>query len=78
MHLHGRQFQILSRSIAAGGVNAYNTVKDGLVDDGWHDTFLIMPYETVELQIPRAMESSPWTIYVSLPQSSTRGHGHDA
>jgi len=51
MHLHGRQFQILSRSIAAGGVNAYNTVKDGLVDDGWHDTFLIMPYETVELLI---------------------------
>ncbi len=51
MHLHGRQFQIYSRSIEADGLNAYNTVKDGIVDSGWHDTFMIMPYETVQFLV---------------------------
>ena len=51
MHLHGRQFQIYSRTIDAEGVDAYNTVKDGLVDSGWHDTFMIMPYETVQILV---------------------------
>jgi blue copper oxidase len=51
MHLHGRQFQILSRSITADGVDAYNTVKDGIVDEGWQDTFMLMPNETVSFLI---------------------------
>ena len=51
MHFHGRQFQIYSRSIGAEGVDAYNTVKDGLVDSGWQDTFLIMPHETVSFLV---------------------------
>ena len=51
MHFHGRQFQIFSRSIGAEGVDAYNTVKDGLVDSGWQDTFVIMPYETVKFLV---------------------------
>ncbi|HIB50870.1 MAG TPA: multicopper oxidase family protein [Phycisphaerales bacterium] len=48
MHFHGRQFQIYSRSITSQGATGYNTVKDGLVDSGWQDTFVIMPYETVK------------------------------
>jgi hypothetical protein len=51
MHLHGRQFQIHSRSIAPESVDAYNTLKDGLVDSGWHDTFLLMPNETVQILV---------------------------
>jgi FtsP/CotA-like multicopper oxidase with cupredoxin domain len=51
MHLHGRQFQIHSRSIDTIGEEAYNTVKDGLVDSGWHDTFMIMPHETVSFLV---------------------------
>jgi len=47
MHFHGRQFQIYSRSVSSSGQAAYDTVKDGLVDSGWKDTFVIMPYETV-------------------------------
>ncbi|MBC8200675.1 MAG: multicopper oxidase family protein [Planctomycetes bacterium] len=51
MHFHGRQFQIHSRTIGADGLDAYNTVKDGLVDSGWQDTFMIMPHETVSFLV---------------------------
>jgi suppressor of ftsI/bilirubin oxidase len=51
MHLHGRQFQIHSRTIADESIHAYDTVKEGLVDSGWHDTFLLMPNETVQILV---------------------------
>ena len=51
MHFHGRQFQIYSRSMSSAGQTAYNTIKDGLVDSGWQDTFVIMPYETVQFLV---------------------------
>lgn len=52
IHLHGQQYQILSRKTA--GVNAahYATVKDGFIDSGWKDTVLVMPGETVEIVKP--------------------------
>lgn len=50
-HFHGRHFQILERVAPTGGalLTAYNTVKDGLLNTGWKDTFLIMPGETVKV-----------------------------
>ncbi len=51
IHFHGRQFQIYSRSVSSAGASAYETVQDGLVDDGWKDTFIIMPYETVKFLV---------------------------
>jgi blue copper oxidase len=51
MHFHGRQFQILDRTVGATGLTNWNTVKDGLIDAGWKDTFLIMPQETVRLLV---------------------------
>ena len=51
IHFHGRQFQILDRKVTSGGLAGWNTVKDGLVDAGWKDTFLIMPGETVRLLV---------------------------
>jgi FtsP/CotA-like multicopper oxidase with cupredoxin domain len=61
MHWHGRQFQILSRTMNGAGayLTNYNTVKDGLVDAGWKDTFLIMPGETVRFLMR-------WTDYKGL------------
>jgi FtsP/CotA-like multicopper oxidase with cupredoxin domain len=47
MHLHGRQFRVLSRTGAAA-----NTLRDGLADAGWLDTVLVLPGETVRVQIP--------------------------
>ena len=52
MHLHGRQFQIHSRTMVdPDSQESYNTLKDGIVDSGWHDTFMIMPNETVQFLI---------------------------
>jgi FtsP/CotA-like multicopper oxidase with cupredoxin domain len=48
IHFHGRQFQIISRTIDGSYAVGYASVKDGLVDGGWQDTFLIMPGETVQ------------------------------
>ena len=52
MHLHGRQFQIHSRTMVdPDSQDSYNTLKDGIVDSGWQDTFMIMPNETVQFLI---------------------------
>lgn len=51
IHFHGRQFQMLDRSVSSTGLSAWNTVKDGLIMHGWKDTFLIMPYETVRILV---------------------------
>lgn len=51
IHLHGQQFQILSRTqneLESG----YDTVKDGFIDSGWKDTVLVMPGEEIEIIKP--------------------------
>ncbi len=49
IHLHGQQFQVLSRTIGAGEAEDYATVKDGLMSSGWKDTVLVMPGEKVKI-----------------------------
>jgi len=51
IHFHGRQFQILDRTITPAGLANWNTVKDGYMDRGWKDTFLIMPGESVRILV---------------------------
>ena len=46
MHLHGRQFRVLGRSGASS-----NTLRDGISDAGWTDTVLVLPGETVRVQV---------------------------
>jgi FtsP/CotA-like multicopper oxidase with cupredoxin domain len=46
IHLHGRHFRVLSRS---GGPP--NALRDGINDDGWTDTVVALPGETVRLQV---------------------------
>jgi FtsP/CotA-like multicopper oxidase with cupredoxin domain len=45
IHLHGRHFRVLSRT--GGGANA---LRDGINDDGWLDTVVVLPGETVRIQ----------------------------
>lgn len=52
IHLHGQQYQILSRKISSMGSPGYETVKDGFIDTGWKDTVLVMPGEEVEIVKP--------------------------
>ena len=53
MHIHGLQFQVLSRQPPTQPVQRANweTVKDGYVDEGWKDTILLMPGERVQIQL---------------------------
>jgi FtsP/CotA-like multicopper oxidase with cupredoxin domain len=47
IHMHGRQFRVLDRT----GGRAGNTLRAGLVDGGWKDTVLVLPGETVRVQV---------------------------
>lgn len=46
MHIHGPQFRVIGRS---GG--AANALRAGIVDEGWRDTVLVLPGETVRAQV---------------------------
>ncbi|BCX89072.1 blue copper oxidase [Methylomarinovum tepidoasis] len=57
IHLHGHYFQIVRRTPPeAGGMHGssegYETVKDGLVDEGYQDTVLAMAGERIQLIKP--------------------------
>ena len=52
IHLHGQQFQVISRTIGMGEEESYGTVKDGLMSSGYKDTVLVMPGERVRLIKP--------------------------
>jgi FtsP/CotA-like multicopper oxidase with cupredoxin domain len=47
IHIHGRQFRVVTRT---GGRPA-NTLRAGVADAGWHDTVLVLPGETVRVQV---------------------------
>ena len=47
IHLHGPQFRILGRT----GGDPGNTLREGLVDAGWTDTVLVLPGESVRVQV---------------------------
>jgi FtsP/CotA-like multicopper oxidase with cupredoxin domain len=49
IHLHGVQFQVISREVLPELVAGWQTVKDGYVDEGLKDTVMVMPGERVKL-----------------------------
>jgi FtsP/CotA-like multicopper oxidase with cupredoxin domain len=51
IHIHGRQFRVLSRQRANGAVPPPGSVREGLIDAGWRDTVLVLPGDTVRLQM---------------------------
>lgn len=52
IHIHGQQFQIVSRKQILESNSGYDTVKDGFVDSGRKDTVLVMPGEEIEIIKP--------------------------
>ncbi|MGR8951411.1 MAG: multicopper oxidase family protein [Gammaproteobacteria bacterium] len=52
IHLHGQSFQIVSRSIANGDEEDYESVRHGFIENGLKDTVLVMPGETVRIIKP--------------------------
>jgi FtsP/CotA-like multicopper oxidase with cupredoxin domain len=51
IHIHGPQFRVLSRTSGAPGRPLPGSIREGLVDAGWQDTILVLPDETVRLQL---------------------------
>lgn len=49
IHIHGPQFQVLERIIAPSRIADWETVRHGYTDEGWKDTVLLMPGETVRI-----------------------------
>ena len=49
MHVHGLQFRVIGRSVSRRFADDYDTVRAGLVDEGWKDTVLVMPGERVRI-----------------------------
>lgn len=50
MHLHGAQFQISNRWTNTDEA-WYDEIREGYVDEGWHDTVLLFPGERVEFLV---------------------------
>lgn len=49
MHIHGVHFQVIDRQIDPAYAEGWASLSDGFVDEGWHDTVLVMPGERVRL-----------------------------
>jgi FtsP/CotA-like multicopper oxidase with cupredoxin domain len=49
MHVHGLQFKILERRVDPADQSNYDSLKGGFIDEGWHDTVLVMPGESVKI-----------------------------
>ena len=49
IHLHGVQFQVVGREVLPQLKAGWDTVSQGYADEGWKDTVLIMPGESVRL-----------------------------
>lgn len=49
IHIHGVQFRVVGRQVTLAGMVGWQTVKDGLIEEGWKDTVLVMPGEQVKL-----------------------------
>jgi FtsP/CotA-like multicopper oxidase with cupredoxin domain len=49
LHVHGLQFRVIARSMSSQYAGQYNSVKAGLVDEGWKDTVMVMPGERVRV-----------------------------
>lgn len=51
IHLHGGQFQVVSRAVTPDGQEAASTLDKGFLDEGWKDTFLLRPGERVRVRV---------------------------
>ncbi len=49
MHMHGESFKVIERQTSSGGQTAWDTLSEGVVDEGWKDTVLVMPGQRVKV-----------------------------
>ena len=51
VHIHALQFQIVDRDISQVSPSVWNSMKDGFIDEGWQDTFLLLPGMRVKVAL---------------------------
>jgi FtsP/CotA-like multicopper oxidase with cupredoxin domain len=51
IHIHGAHFQVIDRNVSREFQAAWETVREGFVDEGWKDTVLVMPGERVRVLV---------------------------
>ncbi len=51
VHIHGLQFQIIERDVSEVPAAVWNSMKDGFIDEGWQDTFLLLPNMRVKVAL---------------------------
>ena len=51
MHIHGVQFQVIERRLDTNQSSGYESLSDGFINDGWKDTVLVLPGETVRVLV---------------------------
>ncbi len=49
VHIHGLQFKIINRIPSGSFDESWNAFKDGFVDEGWKDSFLLLPGTKVQV-----------------------------
>ncbi|GBE25150.1 multicopper oxidase mco [bacterium BMS3Bbin02] len=49
MHMHGESFKVIERQINGDDQTAWDTLSEGVVDEGWKDTVLVMPGQRVKV-----------------------------
>ncbi|GJQ64406.1 MAG: multicopper oxidase domain-containing protein [Melioribacteraceae bacterium] len=49
VHIHGLQFRIIERISDGGFDETFDSFKDGFVDEGWKDSFLLLPGTRVKV-----------------------------
>jgi FtsP/CotA-like multicopper oxidase with cupredoxin domain len=49
MHVHGVHFQVVSRQVLPAYQQAWESLNEGYVDEGWKDTVLVVPGEQVKV-----------------------------
>ncbi|MDZ7763621.1 MAG: multicopper oxidase domain-containing protein [Melioribacteraceae bacterium] len=49
VHIHGLQFKIIEQINDGGFPETFNAFKDGFVDEGWKDSFLLLPGTRVKV-----------------------------
>lgn len=49
VHIHQVQFNILERNVEGVDPELWNAIKDGFIEDGWHDTVLLMAGMKIKL-----------------------------
>lgn len=68
IHMHGRQFRVIGRS---GG--AVNALREGIHDQGWTDTVLVLPGETVRVQVTFSQEPGLYLYHCHILEHEDMG-----